>query len=102
METSILCECKNPHIFEDDNGINYCIKCNKEAELLRKQLEIMRTQTVKLIVEEQNGLFDFDSISLSMDKEPISEYLNLRVIQSLKGFKRPMPFKVEIESVYVN
>lgn len=62
----------------------------------------MTTQTVKLFVEEQNGLVDFTLITLKMDKEPISEYLELRVMQSLKGFKRPMPYKVEIESVFVN
>lgn len=62
----------------------------------------MTTQTVKLIVEEQNGLVDFTSITLSMDKEAVSEYLDLRVVQSLKGLKRPMPYKVEIESTYVN
>lgn len=62
----------------------------------------MTTQTVELFVEEQNGLVDFDTITLGMDKEPIAEYLELRVVQSMKGFKKPMPFKVEIESTYVN
>lgn len=62
----------------------------------------MKTKTVKLFVEEQSGLVDFASITIAIDKEPIAEYLEQRVVQSLKGFKRPMPYKVQIESTYIN
>jgi hypothetical protein len=57
------------------------------------------TTTFKFNTTEANGTYDFGSYSTSerlTNEEAVGKYLELRVNQSQKGFKRPMPKEVSI------
>ena len=54
--------------------------------------------TYRIGTVEANGSSDFDTVSILLGQDPKEEYLKLRLIQSVKGFKRPMPKSISIES----
>ncbi len=62
----------------------------------------MKTQTIIFAVEEQNGLFDFEYFNCPVGKDPKEEFFASRLIQSIKGFKRPMPKSFEIEDILIH
>ena len=62
----------------------------------------LKTQTVRFSIEEENGLCDFGTITCKLTEDPKEEYLKLRIVQSVKGFKRPMPLNIEIEEIFIN
>jgi len=53
--------------------------------------------TYRIFTEELNGLTDTITVQGTNKEKAKKEYIDSRIIQSIKGFKRPLPVSVEIE-----
>jgi|TARA_R110000851_G_scaffold165535_1_gene310492 hypothetical protein len=57
--------------------------------------------TFRIFTTEFNGLVDTTTVTTNLSLEDAkADYLANRHIQSIKGFKRPMPLKVTIQTGY--
>lgn len=105
MKTTIkICECKNPDIHTDENGINYCKDCKVETELLKKtdidlfeHYELLPLEVQEILQKYSSLDQDYENLNLCLKElEPygyeFEYYLNaepydLKLMESTKVFE---------------